>query len=111
MITQNTSKEPTTAQGTATRDAYQAKVQAELTKMNARIDEYRAKAEQAKADVEANYYSQIEELLSKRDAAQSKLEELQQSSEAAWQDLQKGFESAWNEFSHAMERASQRFES
>ncbi|MBF2037098.1 MAG: hypothetical protein IGR92_16870, partial [Leptolyngbyaceae cyanobacterium T60_A2020_046] len=65
------------ASNSDTRKAYQEKVQAQLEKINAQLDEYKAKAAQAKADASASYHSTVEELMSKRDAVQKKLEELQ----------------------------------
>ncbi len=91
------------------RDAYQAKVEAELDKLNAQIDELNAKAAQAKAETEAAYYSQVEELAAKRDALLAKWQEVQSASEAAWQDINKGFEVAWNELSQAFENAMKHF--
>lgn len=91
------------------RDAYQAKAAAELDKLNAQIDEFRAKAAQAKAETEAAYYSQVKELSAKRDALLAKWQEVQSAREAAWQDINKGFEAAWNEVSQAFENAMKHF--
>jgi len=91
------------------RDSYDAKVRAELDKLNARIDEFKAKANQAKADAEINYYSTVEELTARRDALMAKWEEMNSASEAAWADLQKGFEAAWNELANSFENAVQHF--
>ena len=60
------------------KQAYQAKVKAQLDKLNAQIDELKAKAAQAKADASIEYNSQMEQLYARRDAAQSKLEKIQQ---------------------------------
>ncbi|WP_204103464.1 MULTISPECIES: hypothetical protein [Spirulina sp. CCY15215] len=91
------------------KEAYKAKVKAEVDKINAQIDELNAKANQAKADAVLEYYSQMEELEAKKNAVNIKLQEMQQSSEDAWQELQVGFEKAWNELTTAFERASSRF--
>ena len=92
------------------RDAYEAKVKAELDKLNARIDEFRAKADQFKADAEINYYSTLEELTSHRDALLAKWEEMNNASEAAWQDIQRGFETAWNDLARSFETATKHFD-
>lgn len=91
------------------RDAYKAKVAAELDRLNARIEEFKAKAKLAKADTEINYHSTVEELTSRRDALSAKWEEMNTASEAAWQDVQKGLEAAWNELSQSFEKATKRF--
>lgn len=92
------------------REAYQAKVKAELDKLNARIDEYKAKAAAAKADAEINYHSIVEELSAQRDALSSKWEEMSTASEAAWQELQKGFDNAWSDLTSAFEKAAKHFD-
>lgn len=66
-----------------TKQAYQEKAKAQLDKLNAQIDQLKARSEQAKADVKIQYQDKLAELYAKRDAAQSKFQELQQSSEAA----------------------------
>lgn len=92
-----------------TREAYQAKVQAQLDKIDAQLKEYQAKADQAKVEAAVSYHSHVEELMTKRDAAERKLDELGKAGEAAWQDVQKGFESAWNELTRSFARASEQF--
>lgn len=94
---------------TPQRQEYQAKVKAELDKFNAQVEEMKAKAAQAQADAKADYHSRMEEVYAKRDAAQNKLQELQNTSAEAWEDVQKGFENAWNDLTDAFERASQNF--
>lgn len=98
-----------TPMSTDRREEYQQKVRAELDKINARIDEFRAKVDHAKADASAEYHSQLEQLISKRDAAQNKLQELQQSSGEAWDELQRGFENAWNELNKSFQNATSVF--
>lgn len=92
-----------------TKQVYEAKIKAQLDKLNAQIDELKAKARQAKADVEIDYHSKIEELSGKRDATQVKFEELQKSSEKAWDEVKVGFENAWNELHSAFESAVSKF--
>lgn len=92
---------------TEARQEYQQKVRAELDKLNAQIDEYKAKVNQMQADTAASYHERMEELYAKRDAAQAKLQELQQAGETAWSDIQEGFEKAWNDLTEAFDNASQ----
>ena len=68
---------------TEQRQEYQKKVEAELRKMNAQIDEYRAKMDQSTAELSATYHDRMEQLYAQRDAAQRKLEELGRSSDEA----------------------------
>ncbi|NEP59077.1 MAG: hypothetical protein F6K31_18980 [Symploca sp. SIO2G7] len=95
---------------TDSKQAYQEKVNAQLEKMNAQIDELKAKGKQAQADASVEYYSQLEQLYAKRDAAQLKLEEIQKAGEEAWAELQAGFEQAWNELCSAFEKAAAKFQ-
>lgn len=92
------------------RLAYQQKVQAELAKLNAQIGELKAKADQAKADTSVKYHSLLEELYAKRDAAELKLQQLQQAGEDAWQEMQTGFEQAWDELNQSFKTAISKFE-
>ncbi|MGB3510857.1 MAG: hypothetical protein WBA93_16820 [Microcoleaceae cyanobacterium] len=92
-----------------TKQAYEAKIKAQLDKLNAQIDEMKAKARQAKADVAIDYHSQIEVLSSKRDRVQGKFEELQKSTEKAWGDMKVGFEKAWNDLQSGFESAVSKF--
>jgi len=92
------------------RQDYQRKVEAQWEKVNAQINEYKAKVDQAQADAKVQYYNQIEELQTKRDAAQAKLDELQRASESAWDEMRRGFENAWTELTTAFDSAVQQFE-
>jgi len=99
----DTQKKPTQKQ------IYEQKVQAQLDQWNARIDELKAKAEQKDAEARINYQHQIEELQSKRDAFEQKLQELQKSSEDAWEEISKGVETAWNDLGKSLEAAVSKF--
>lgn len=95
---------------TETRKAYEERVKAELVQLNTQISEFKVKADQAKAEAEANYQNAVQEVTAKRDALVIKLEEMQSSGEAAWQELQRGFEIAWNELAKSFENASKQFD-
>lgn len=92
------------------RQEYKAKIKAELDKMDARISEYQARASQLKADLSTEYQRQLEQLMAKRDAAASKLEQLQSAGSEAWEEMQGGFESAWEELNQAFQAATAQFE-
>ena len=70
----------------------------------------KAQASVAKADAAIDYHSAIEDLSSKRDAAQVKLDEIGKASEDAWEDLKVGFESAWNDLNNAFKSAVDKFQ-
>ena len=92
-----------------TKLAYQQKVRSEFDKLTAQINELQAKADQAKADAAVEYNSIIQELYAKRDAAELKLQELQQAGEEAWQEVQTGFEKAWKELDQSLASALNKF--
>jgi predicted nucleic acid-binding Zn-ribbon protein len=91
------------------KEAYQAKVKAQLDKLNAKIDELKAKAAQAKADAAIDYHEQMEELYTKRKTAQMKWQEVQNSSGDAWEEMKAGFEIAWQELQHSFDKATAKF--
>jgi molecular chaperone GrpE (heat shock protein) len=93
------------------RHQYQEKVQAELQKVDAKIDEVVAKAKHAEADAKVTYHNKLEELRSARDAAAQKLEALENSTDEAWDNLRQGFENAWDQLTQSFDRAVKSFES
>ncbi len=93
-----------------TKQAYEAKVKAQLDNLNAQIAQMKAKAAEANADAAIEYNKMIEDLSDKRDAAQVKLNEIGKASEDAWEDLKVGFESAWNDLNIAFKSAMDKFQ-
>jgi len=91
------------------KEAYQQKLEAQLDEWTADINKMKAKADKADADAQLEYYKQIEELRSKQETAQEKLEELKEAGEDAWEDLKAGMENAWNSLGNAMKSATSRF--
>ena len=93
-----------------TKQAYEAKVKAQLSQLNAQIEQMKAKAAEANADAAIEYNKAIEDLTSKRNEAQVKLDEIAKASEDAWEDLKVGFESAWNDLNVAFKSAMNKFQ-
>ena len=91
------------------RDAYVKKMQAKLDEWNADIAKLEAKAQGAKADAQAGYNQQIENLKSKREEAAGKLKEMQSAGDDAWEDLKAGIEMAWDSLGSAVTSAFSRF--
>ncbi len=58
------------------KEAYEQKLQAQLDEWRAEIDKLKAKADNAEADAQVEYYKQIEELHSMQESATNKLDEL-----------------------------------
>jgi hypothetical protein len=91
------------------RDAYERKMQAQLNEWAAEIKKLKAKADQAEADAQIEYYRQIERLKQEQERAEAKLEELRHASEGAWEDLKGGVEKAWLDLGEAVRAAASRF--
>ncbi|MEQ8385540.1 MAG: hypothetical protein RH949_24570 [Coleofasciculus sp. A1-SPW-01] len=89
---------------------YRDKVQAELNKLNAQVDEMKAKAAQAQADTKIQYTSLLEELQTRQVAVQKKLEELQTASQDAWEDIKIGVEAAWLDLQQSFQNAVAKFD-
>jgi SMC interacting uncharacterized protein involved in chromosome segregation len=87
------------------KELYENRVRAELDKLNAQINELKAKGKQAEADTRIQYNSLMQELQTKQAATENKLRELQAASEDAWGDIQSGFESAWIDLQTAFKSA------
>lgn len=87
------------------REAYERKVEAQLEAWNKKIEELRMKAERAEAERRAEYWKQIAEVESYRDALASRLKELRQKGGNAVSELQKGIEKAVSDLSESFQRA------
>ena len=91
------------------KTAYTRKLEAEIEEWNAEIDLLRAKAKSASADAQLDYEQQIDDLKSKRDEMEVKLQELNDASAGAWEDVKRGVDRAWKDMSAAVEAATSRF--
>jgi hypothetical protein len=92
-----------------TKDEFVRTMHAKLDQWNAQIDVLSAKADQTEASARTEYHKQLETLRSKRDAARSKLNELESAGGNAWHDLKAGVELAWESVSEAVRSATSRF--
>lgn len=107
-----TAQEHNTQENTApdvTKQTYKEKTQLQLDKLNAQLEEIKAKAAQAEADAKVEYHNVIEELTAKRDALQTKLDELGTATEGAWKEIQTGAEKALGELQSAFDKAMTNF--
>lgn len=91
------------------KEAYEQKLQAQLKEWGAEIDRLKAKADDAEADAQLEYYKEIEKLRSMQEAANRKLAELKEASDDAWEDLKADVDSAWDSMSSVLKSASSRF--
>ncbi|MBI5751720.1 MAG: DUF2934 domain-containing protein [Hydrogenophilales bacterium] len=91
------------------KQAFQQKLEAQLKDWDAKLDELKAKAREAKAELRADYEKQLETLSGKRTVAHAKLQELRLRTEDAWEDLKGGTERAWDEMRKALDQITSRF--
>jgi hypothetical protein len=92
------------------KDAYIAKLQAQLDEWGTEIDKLKAKADKAGADARIEYQSQIEDLRSMQATASQKLTELKEANLHTWESLKEGAEHAWNSLSNAVKSATSKFQ-
>ena len=87
------------------KDAYVAKMEAQLSEWGAKLKELKAKAEKAAAQGRLEYQQQLEKARAqeKHDQARRKLAEIKSASEDRWEALKSGFEGAWNELKKSVE--------
>jgi chromosome segregation ATPase len=90
------------------KQAFQQKLETQLDEWDAKLEQLRTKAKEAKADIRAEFEVQLEALAAKRAVAQDNLRELRQNGESAWEDLKGGADKAWKELREAIERAASR---
>jgi chromosome segregation ATPase len=95
--------------GASQKEAFQARLEAQLQELNTRLEELKLKAGLAKLEVRSEYEKQLETLSAKQAAAQARLNELRQRAEGAWEDLRGGTEKAWEDMRDALERLASRF--
>ena len=93
----------------STKDEYIRKMHSRLDQLNNEIDVLTAKVSHVEEKVRAEYRQQIDVLRSKRDDAQKRMNELQQTGESAWEDMKAGVELAWEAIGEALDSAKSRF--
>ena len=79
------------------KQAYEQQQRAKLKEWQAEIDKLQAKAGQATADAKVEIGKQMDALRSKREAAESKLEELGRAGEEKWEEMKAGIEGAFKD--------------
>jgi hypothetical protein len=91
------------------KEAYEKKLRAQLEDWGVEIDKLKAKADEAKADVQLEYYKKIEELRLLQASAKEKMAELKKAGDDAWEDLRAGMENARDSLGNALRSAKSRF--
>lgn len=92
-----------------TKDAYKARIDAQLKEWGAKIAELQAKAEAAEASARIEYLKQVEALRMKKEKTQLKLEELKKAGDEAWETLKAGVEQAASDLKDSINSAVSKF--
>ena len=86
------------------KETHVAKLETQLKRWGAQLDELVAKAKGAEAKARSDYRKGIDELKAKHQAAQAKLDELKAAGSDKWESLKAGAESVWNEIEAAFKK-------
>lgn len=89
--------------------SYRQKIRAKLDEWNAEIDKFEAKADQAQADAQIEYYEQLKKLRALQEEAGNKLEALDEAGEDAWEDVKDGVDIAADALDHAVQSVRSHF--
>jgi lipid II:glycine glycyltransferase (peptidoglycan interpeptide bridge formation enzyme) len=92
------------------RDEYVRKMKEQLDQWNAEAAKWQAKAQDAKADMKAEYERQLQQYEARRDTALGELNRLQNASADAWTEMMRGTESAFRGMREAFDKARSKFE-
>ena len=87
-------------------DAYTTKLNAQLKELNAKVEELRAKGQSASVDAKAKLKEQLDDLATKRAAAEKKLKELQTAGNEKFQVLKQGVDQAWHDLRGAFDKVT-----
>ena len=87
------------------KDAYVAKMEAQLAEWGAKLKDMKAKAEKAAAQGRIEYQKKLEQSKAqeKHDQARQKLNEVKAAGEERWEALKSGLEGAWKELKKTVE--------
>jgi len=100
---------PGNESNTSAKQGFQQKLEAQLKEWDAKLEELKAKARHAKAEIRAEFEVQLEALAGERAVAEEKLQELRRHGEWAWEDLKDSAEKTWSELREAIERSASLF--
>jgi ribosome-associated translation inhibitor RaiA len=80
------------------------KMETQLKKWGAKLDELIAKADEASTEAKVDYHKRVDELKAKHQAATAKLDELKAAGSEKWDSFKTGIESAWSELETAFKK-------
>ena len=93
----------------ATKEEYQAKMEAQLKEVTAKLADLMAKADKASAEAKGDYQVHIKSLKAKLQETQGRLQQVKNSSGEAWVALKDGTEKAWGELRSTVDNVLAKF--
>jgi Tfp pilus assembly protein PilO len=91
------------------RNSFETRLETEIDKMDARIEELKAKFKKASADAKIKYQQQLNEIEENRDQLKMQLQKLKNSSGEAWQEISNGLEKAANDLKDTVSNVYDKF--
>jgi phage shock protein A len=92
------------------KEIYQQKAQARIDQMEAKINELRARFNEAKADAKMKVSNQFEDLTSRQETVENKIDQMKDAGEDAWKDMRSGLDTAMDELESSFNEAANQFE-
>lgn len=91
------------------KDAYVAKLKAQLDAWNAELTRWQAQAQKSGTDARVKYEQQLADLKRQRDHASQKLKEVQSASSDTWETTRANVEETWTGIRAAFDKAKARW--
>ena len=85
------------------KEAYKAKMEAQLKIWSARLDGFKAKAEKASAEAKVELLKHVDELKAFEASAKKHVAEVETAAAESWQKAKGGLEHTWNQLSGSIE--------
>lgn len=91
------------------KEAYKAKIRAQLDEWKAEADKLRARIKKSQADKKIDSSKYLDDLKVKQQDARAKLKQLESSGEDAWEDIKSGLDKATAELKDSFKKARSKF--
>lgn len=91
------------------KEVYQQKIEGLVKEWDAKIEQLKAKAQQANADAKNHYMDMIEDVKARKAVMQARLHDLKRSGGGAWEEVKTGVEGALSELEEAYRKALAHF--
>jgi chromosome segregation ATPase len=91
------------------RKEYMNKLRDKFEHSKKQIEQMRANADRAEANIKQDYLREVDALESKLHGFQNQYSQLESANETAWDSIKLGAESAWEGLTEAVENAAKRF--